>query len=183
MDDSSPPPFDDLPELTRSLRSFGSRRPSGKGAAERDEQARFFAPLLEARRRAAAAPTRAQIAASFDARQLLSELDATLRDFASERFAARPPARRAFEAELFEIAEPLRLSLHRLREHASQLANEHVGAGDDWWAGWLAQLRATFRIADDSWPPMRDALDAAPLAVAKPVRRWRRSGPSGGGAP
>jgi len=44
-----------IPELTRALRGFGSQRHArGSRASRGDEQHRFFAPLLEARREAAA---------------------------------------------------------------------------------------------------------------------------------
>ena len=182
MDDASSPPSDDLPELTRSLRSFGSRRPSREVDGASDDQERFFAPLLQARRRAAAAATRAEIASSFEPRQLIAELDETLRAFASARFDARPPARRAFEAELFEIVEPLRRALQHLEERMIGVTASAAAVDDDQWKEWLAVLRATFRVADDSWPPLRAALAAAPHRPTTRLRGWRPSRP-GGDAP
>jgi hypothetical protein len=157
------PPFDELPELTLSLRSFGSRRRSSNDRTLDDEQARFFAPMLEARRAATAAVTRMQVVAAFDARRLGALVDATLRAFAAERFQTRPPARRAFEAELFEIAEPFRLALRELRELAEIVAGSGEPASEfDQFTRWLEQLRVTFRAADAIWPLLGDALVATP---------------------
>src|SRR4051812_4522896 len=96
-----PDDFVGLPELTLSLRSLGS----GRGAA-RAEQGRFFAPLLEARRRAAHVTSMAEVVASFSVARLGSALEETLRAFAAERYPDRAPARRAFEAELVDGAQP-----------------------------------------------------------------------------
>lgn len=165
------PPIDELPELTLSLRSFGSRRGSLESAAVTEEQERYFAPLLDARKRANNAKSRGQIIAAFEATHVLAQVDATLRAFAAERFTARPPARRAFEAELFEVAESFRQALQLLAERARESEVDERGG----FGAWLDQLRATFRIADDSWLSMRAALDAQP-SVTKRGLRWPRPG-------
>jgi hypothetical protein len=167
------PPFDELPELTLSLRSFGSRRrlPNGQRVLE-DEEARFFAPMLDARRAAATAVTRVQVVAAFDARRLGALLDATIRAFAAERFQTRPPARRALEAELFELAEPLRVALRELRELAESVGAAREPAHEyEVWMRWLEQLRATFRAADAIWPPLGNILAASPAVDARKRRR------------
>jgi hypothetical protein len=176
-----PPPFDELPELTRSLRSLGSRRrASGQAEAASEDQERYFAPLLDARRRAAEARGPALVAAAFDARRILARVDATLRAFATERFGARPAARRAFEAELFELAEPFREALQLLGERARELEPDAAGLPPAaQWSAWVAQLQVTFRVADDGWPPVQSALDAAPPAGHGLARRPRSSGPGG----
>src|SRR3954454_19075761 len=111
---SEPEGFDELPELMRSLRSMGSRRAPPNDSPASEEQDRYFAPLLEGRKAAARAISRSQIVAAFEARRLAAAMSATLRAYASERFATRASARRAFEAELFEIIEPLRDALQLL---------------------------------------------------------------------
>lgn len=154
-------PFDELPELMLSLRSFGSRRGvHDESAALIESQERFFAPLLDCRRRAAQAITREQIVAAFESRRLTALIDATLRTFATERFAHRLPARRAFEAELFEIVAPLHRELLALRGLAE------ATMADESWALWLAQLRVVFHVADSSWPPLRGALATSPAPFA-----------------
>jgi hypothetical protein len=160
-DRNPPPPFEELPELMLSLRSFGSSRRLPNDSADlHDEQERFFAPLLSGRRTAAQAVTRAQVVAAFDGRRMMAMIDATARSFAAARFPKRAPALRAFEAELTEILEPLRESLDTLRGLA-----EGVSSGaesPDRWSAWLRQLQAVFRIADASWPPLRHSLASWP---------------------
>jgi len=169
------PPFDELPELTLSLRSFGShRRNSQPHAPISEEQERFFAPLLEARRQAAVATTAAAVIEAFDATRLLASIDAALLSFAAIRRAARPAARRAFEAELFDIAEPLREELQRLNDRAMEARESPTGRDRERWSAWLAQLRVTFRVADDSWPSLSATLDRVPIAE-QPRFTWRRS--------
>lgn len=180
----------ELPELTLSLRRFGSsRRPLGSPPRTTPHdiaaidpldaaQEQFFAPLLTARRtaaNAASAGDRERIVAAFDGRRLTAIIDATLRAFATERLATDPPARRAFEAELGEIVEPLRVALARLRDVSRELADarDDTDEVDDRWRGWLEQLGATFRIADAVWSPLCDALHHAPTARPR-VRRWLR---------
>jgi hypothetical protein len=168
------PPFDELPELTLSLRSFGSRRRRPNEGAVDDEQERFFRPMLDARRAATVAVTRAQVVAAFDARRLGALVDATLRAFAAERFQTRPPARRAFEAELFEIAEPLRAALREMRELAEiVIAAREPATEYDEFTRWLGQLRVTFHAADAIWPSLGDALIATPRAESGKRRKER----------
>lgn len=161
-------PFDELPELMLSLRSFGSRRGSPNDeAALANEQDRFFAPLLDCRRRAAQAINRGQVVAAFEARRLGALIDATMRAYATERFATRVPARRAFEAELFEIMEPLRDALQDLRALVEGAQGDSTTITDESWTLWLAQLRVVFRVADASWPQVRGALAALPTTAAR----------------
>lgn len=170
---TGPSSFDELPELMHSLRSFGSRRGDFHEAlALPEEQNRFFAPLLDGRRAAAQAISRPQVIAAFDGRRLTALIDATLRAFAAERFGTRPPARRAFEAELFEIIEPLRDALRELRALAETTGASTAPASDEQWSLWVAQLRVVFHAADSSWPTLRAAL-AEPGGERSPSGRWR----------
>jgi acyl transferase domain-containing protein len=142
------------------------------------DQDRFFAPLLEGRRRAAQAISRSQVVAAFDARRLTALIDAMMRAFATERFATRAAARRAFEAELVEIIEPLRDALQHLRQLAEETSvAEGVVVPDDSWAHWLAQLRIVFQVADATWPLLGDALaSASPVPSASGRRRFPTHG-------
>ena len=171
-------PFPELPELTLSLRSFGSRRgsPNEAGTLE-EEQARFFAPLLDGRRTAAQAISRPQVVAAFDSRRLSALVDAVLRELAAARFATHAPARRALEAELFEIVEPLRDALTVLASLAEVIpADQNEPLADERWTLWLAQLRVVFRVADASWPALRVALESS-----RSMSTWGRGRISGGG--
>jgi hypothetical protein len=153
-----------LPELTRALRAFGSRRGhrSTRALAAADQQ-RFFAPLLEARRRASAAGPPLSVITAFAAGQLTAELVAALEAFAAERYATPGPERRALHAELTDIAEPLILALKALEEAAAGA----TGSIDDLrlWRAWSTQLRATFETADRVWLLLDIALDGAPFST------------------
>ncbi len=156
--------FAGLPELAASLRTLGSSRRSRHGAAV---QPRFFAFLLNARKTAARATTRAEVVAAFDGPALLHSLDSVIRDLATERFPSKAPARRAFEAELTEAVEPLRLALTRLRELGPAAAAEPQGG--EAWESWVAQLRVVFASADAAWPTVDAALEiAAPQPEVRP---------------
>ena len=169
--------FPELPELMLSLRSFGSRRGSPNESGPMDEeQERFFAPLLDGRRAAAQAISRAQVVAAFDALYLAAILDATIRQFAAARFANQAPARRALEAELFEVVEPLRDALTVLASLAEAMPfGQNAPVADERWTLWLAQMRVVFRLADASWPAMREAL-ASSSPAASTSGRWRFRG-------
>lgn len=150
-----------VPEVTRTLRSFGSRRghrtPHANIERASADQRRFFTPFLEARRAAMHARGASAIAA-FDAETLARSLEATLRAFAAERHAEPGPGRRALEAELIDLSEPLELALKEL----ARVAADAAAAADDLrlWRAWSSQLRATFEAADRVWIALDAALGA-----------------------
>jgi hypothetical protein len=186
---AAPPEFRDelftrtraIPELTRTLRAFGSSRArrGAPGARTTDavEQQRFFAPFLDARRVAGATTGDAAIAA-FSAATLAAALNETLRQFASDRQPEPGPARRALEAELLDASEPLFDALTALRE----TADAAIAAADDLrvWRAWSAQLRATFETADRVWMSLDAALESAHrealVAAARTRKPSRRPG-------
>ena len=149
-----------VPEVTRALRAFGSRRgqrttrPTGS-----EEQHRFFTPLLVARRAASVAMTPPEVIAAFDADALSRAIGAALERFAEERFAASPPARRALTAELSDVAEPLQNSLDDLRLAAREALAEPENLRA--WRAWARAVRATFELADRVWLSLDTALEAA----------------------
>ena len=150
-----------LPELTHALRAFGSRRGRRgfRDSAPTDQQ-RFFAPFLEARRKAGGAGQPVAVISAFDAASLIAALEATLDVFAAERHGDYGPARRALHAELMDLSEPLRLALDALQGAAS----EATSAADDLrlWRICAMQLRDTFEAADRVWLTLDVALDATP---------------------
>ena len=169
-----------LPELTRTLRAFGSSRartstPGGR-STDASEQQRFFAPLLEARRAAASVEV-TQSMRAFDVAALTAAMEQTLRQFAADHHDQPGPARRALEAELEEIAEPLFERLRALNASATGALAE----ADDLrlWREWSLQLRMTFEAADRVWIALDAVLDAAHrsaahLAETAKKRRGRR---------
>lgn len=149
-----------LPEVTRALRALGSTRGErGKRSAAASDQLKFFAPLLEARRNAVAAGAAPAIIGAFDAASLAQAIGDTITGFVTARFAENGPERRALEAELTDIAEPLIISLHALAE-AADWATASI---DDLrrWRQWAAQVRATFEVADRVWVSLDTALDSS----------------------
>jgi hypothetical protein len=151
-----------LPELTRTLRTFGSRRGTrSTRESSAADQRRFFAPLLEARRVAGGTRVPAAAIAAFDAPTLRQTLIRVLRQFAAERQSEEGPVRRALEAELDEIIEPLMAAIAALGDAAE---DARVAVDDlRMWREWAGQVRATFEAADRVWISLDAALDAAPL--------------------
>ena len=150
-----------LPELTHALRAFGSRRGHrGRRATAAADQRRFFAPLLEARRQAVAAAAPPDALAAFDADALIAALTAELRKIAEERHGENAPARRALEAELLDLSEPLQEQLAALRDLAREA---HEASGDMRpWRAWTRQLGVMFECADRVWLTLDAALDTNP---------------------
>ena len=156
-----------LPELTRTLRGFGSRRGSrGVREGAHGDQQRFFAPLLDARRKAWGTREPTATIAAFDAPLLAAAFETILDAFASERHGDNGPARRALTAELVDLSEPLRDALDALRAAADRA----TAATDDLrlWRTWAAQLRATFETADRVWLTLDAALDVRPINPMRP---------------
>jgi hypothetical protein len=150
-----------IPEVTRALRAFGSRRGHGSARASGpEEQRRFFAPLLDARREAVTTIDPERTLAAFDAATLEQAIAQTLHALATERYGSNAPARRALEAELVDLTEPLNNALQAL----GSAATDARGAVDDLtlWRAWSEQLRATFETADRVWLSLDAALDATP---------------------
>ena len=160
-----PDDFAGLPELTLSLRSLGSARGGGTARAE---QSHFFAPLLEARKRAAAASSPPEVIASFNVARLGTSLDETLRTLAAQRYPDRPPARRAFEAELVDAAQPLYAALRGLRD-ATPSSGSSITPDD--WQRWLGALRGTFEAADRAWRSIDVSLTRVPPPNANGGKR------------
>jgi len=135
-----------LTEQTLPLRGLGSHR-----ANPGSDHDRFYGPLLAARRAAERASDAAGRVSAFDARAIGRSLDATLADFAADRFPSEGPDRRALAAELRELAEPVHAALERL----AAAARAAGGAPDDarflYWREWALVVRDVFAAADDAW--------------------------------
>ena len=111
-----------LPEVTRALRALGSRRGArGTRRNPTDKEARFFAPLITARRASMEARDAGGVIASFGAKRLAQEIAATTLEFAAVQAAGHPARRRALEAELADATDQLTVALTDL-EHTAALA-------------------------------------------------------------
>ena len=152
-----------VPELTRSLRGLGSTRASP--GADHD---RYFAPLLTARREAEAAPGPDRARAAFDAPALRAAMLQRLHELAAERHPSDPPERRALDAELSEVAEPLVAALGALERTQDALAASDDAERFARWRAWAAALRSAFEAADEVWLSL-----VRVLAADVPTRRSR----------
>ena len=161
-----------LAELTLPLRALGSLR--ARPDADHD---RFFHPLLTARRRAEEAPALQSRLDAFDAAVLRRGLAESLREFARARYPESAPDRRALEAELIELAEPLTRSVDVLETMEASVRESGDEARLVAWREWAAAVREVFACADRAWIAIAPAL--ANAAPAPPPRWWRRIVPGG----
>jgi hypothetical protein len=154
-----------IPELTRGLRHFAL--PSALGS----DHARFFSPLLTARRLAHEAVLWTGRVAAFEPSRVRGAWEEMLSGLAAERFPAPGGDRRALTAELQEATAAVSAALDALG-----LATDAVRRASDEaaravaWARWVQVLRALFAAADEGWagvlPILADSRGAA-------GRRWR----------
>jgi hypothetical protein len=79
-------------------------------------------------------------------------------DIAADRYAEAGPARRALQAELEDVAEPMFDALRALARAGEDATTnpESVRA----WRLWSEQLRATFETADRVWLALDASLDS-----------------------
>ncbi|OYV73670.1 MAG: hypothetical protein B7Z72_01995 [Gemmatimonadetes bacterium 21-71-4] len=136
-----------VPELTRALRSLGSSRARVNSTGQRE----FFAPLLDARRRAEDAVARPEVVAAFDADRLDRALAAYLAAAVEHSADARPAARRAYAAHVEDATEPLRRALATVRATSHAAAHPPATARVTSWRVWRAALDALFHAADLCW--------------------------------
>ncbi len=147
-----------IPELTRALRSLGSSRLRAGGTAQRE----FFAPLLEARRRAEESVGRAGIVRAFDPDRLNRALDTYLAQLTERHADARPAARRAFAAQAEEVAEPLRAAIAKVGRAASAAASPPADERVTSWRRWSRALHGLFTAADHCWGALQPTLLTEP---------------------
>jgi hypothetical protein len=154
-----------VPELTRSLKAFGSRR--AFPGAEHDL---FFAPLLEARRRSERSLGPTGLRDAFDARPLREEIEEVLRALAASHHPRHAPDRRALQAELREAASSLLRSVDDMGVAQGRVEDSDGADRIARWREWTLLVRELFVRADATWLAIH-----ALLAGAPPRRRgWRR---------
>lgn len=135
-----------LPELARSHRMLGSRR-GGAGAA----QARFLAPLLQARRRLSDVTDLDARVAAIEAEALRQRMAQALHAIAADTYPASAPDRRSLVAELEEALAGFFDGLQ-----AMELAAEHFRTAPEpirfaAWRRWMAATARAFALADTGW--------------------------------
>jgi hypothetical protein len=149
----------EVPELTVPLRGLGSAR--GQPGPDHD---RFFAPFLAARRGAARSEEPEGRLRAVDPAALDASLRRVVAELAVARYPKQPPERRALEAELSDLAEPVVVSIGAMAESARRAVTADDDARFVRWREWAAALRAVFMAADRCWLAMVPVLAAAPAA-------------------
>jgi hypothetical protein len=152
-----------LPELARSLRTFGAPRDAA-GEAAHDA---IFSPLLDARARAGLGDVELALSA-LRGETLAVRIEARVVEAASAR-QVDPAHARARSARATELLEPLRAELATL----DLLAKAARGTAVDGlpWHAWVAQLRRVFASADDACRALARLLAETP-PTAPPARHW-----------
>ncbi|HEY9449425.1 MAG TPA: hypothetical protein VIQ74_00655 [Gemmatimonadaceae bacterium] len=159
-----------LPEFTRSLRTFGSRRATAGGRAT--DHDRFFASLLSARGEAERAPTLEARCSALDASGLRAATERLLGELAVERFPNDAPERRALEAELLEYAAGLFARFDELAGAQRELVSCDDSERFARWRRWARALHGVFESADECWPTLGAVL--VEERHEEEVSRWRR---------
>lgn len=135
-----------MPELTRGLRSLGSRR--GTPGAAHDA---WFAPLLSARRAVEGVSDPLRQVELLDAARLSQTITRVIAELAAIRAPTDPAMQRAIEAALEEDAEPLFAALDRMGVAADALRGSALDSRLADWRRWVEMLRRVFAAADESW--------------------------------
>ena len=151
-----------LPELARSLRTFGAPRDAAGEAAH----SAVFVPLLDARARATTGDVEVALSA-LRGEALGVRIEARVAD-AAEAGESDPARARARGARARELLEPLRRELRALDTLAVKARGADLTSPE--WDAWVAQLRRVFTSADDACRAITRLL-AEPVAPAA-VRRW-----------
>ena len=170
-----------VPEVARALRALGGARGERN---ERDERGvlgdrggldaarvRFFAPLMQARRRLEGEEPIDWLVAGFDATTLADRMRGTLGAIAAERHPSSPAHRRALEARLVDACEPLFEALDHVAAAARALQAGEEPQRFVRWREWASQVRALFASADRSWRVMSAVLSGDDRALPPPHRR------------
>jgi hypothetical protein len=159
----------EVPELTVPLRALGSTR--ARPGVDHDK---FFGPFLAARRAAARANDAEGRLAAVDAKTIATAVGTTVRELAADRYPKQPAERRAMEAELADLAEPVVASLDALAAAADAARTSSDDVKFVRWRAWASAYRDVFRAADQCWlAAIGSAL--GPRAAGKRERfGWRR---------
>jgi hypothetical protein len=135
-----------LPELVRDHRLLGSRRGGHVGL-----QARFLAPLLQARKRLEEEGDLDARVATLDARALRERLATAVQGLAKDVYPASHPDRRALEAELEEALDSLFSGIDAIELAAKQFRDAPEAIRFTAWRRWVSAVSHVFALADRGW--------------------------------
>ncbi|MCC6242378.1 MAG: hypothetical protein IT353_06030 [Gemmatimonadaceae bacterium] len=135
-----------VPELTRGLRTLGSRR-----AVIGNAHDAWFAPLMSARRAIDGVSDPLRQVTLVDAANLSRAMTTVISQLAAIEAPTDVAAQRAIEAILEEAAEPMFEAMTSLALAADILRASELDTRFADWRRWIDALRAVFVAADDSW--------------------------------
>jgi len=142
-----------LPELARGARSVGSRR-GGDPAT----QARFFAALLEARRRAELQNTAEGKVRALDGAEIATRVLEFLDGLARARWPNDLPEQRALCAELEECCEGMLAACSALSDAANVWFETPDQERLEAWRAWVVAAGRLFQASDRAWGRVAHAL-------------------------
>jgi hypothetical protein len=135
-----------LPELVRDHRLLGSRR-----GGHVDLQARFLAPLLQARKRLEGEGDLDARVATLDARALRERIVTAVQGLAKDVYPASHPDRRGLEAELEEALETLFSGIDAIELAAKDFRDAPEAVRFTAWRRWVSAVSSAFVMADRAW--------------------------------
>jgi hypothetical protein len=135
-----------VPELARAHRMLGSRR-----GGSQDAQAKFLAPLLQARKRVEDAKDLESRVAALEARALRERIDTALRAIAKDAHPASAPDRRGLEAELDEAMAAFFAGLMAMDSAAQTFRSAPEAIRFLAWRQWVEAVSSAFTLADTGW--------------------------------
>lgn len=135
-----------LPELVRDHRLLGSRR-----GGHVDLQARFLAPLLQARKRLEGEVDLDTRVATLDARALRERMATAVQALAKDIHPVSPPDRRGLEAELEEALDSMFTAIDAIEQAAMVFRDAPEAVRFTAWRRWVSAVSNVFALADRSW--------------------------------
>ncbi len=135
-----------LPELARGHRLLGSRR-----GGSMDAQARFLAPLLQARRRVEEESDLDARVSALDTKVLRERFDAALKTIARDAYPSSHPDRRGLEAELEEAMASFFHGLDVMESAAVHFRAAPEPIRFIAWRDWVSAVANAFTLADSGW--------------------------------
>ncbi len=155
-----------IPELTRPLRALGAAR-----WLRDEDHARFFTPLLAARRSAARVRTVEGQAAAFQGDRLRRAFVEGVEGFAASRHPRSAPDRRALAARVSDAGAPVWAALDRLESLGAAMVRADADARALAWEAWVDALRQLFLAADTWWMAIVALRDTPPTHAGAAARR------------
>lgn len=145
-----------IPELARTHRLLGSRR-----GGSVDAQARFLAPLIQARKRLEESGDLQSRISAIEARALRDRIIVAIQTIAKEAHPTSQPDRRGLEAELEEVMAALFAELDAMDSAATHFRSAPEAIRFIAWRSWVSHVTNVFTLADTGWADASRLLPSA----------------------